>query len=173
LDLKPKYTVQPLGNHDRAAFSCGNDELDRYFLERAARDVREKIAAVFVLVAEADPQIPLGFYTLSSQQIEAGDLPPKLTKKMGRCKHIPATLIGRFAVAQAVQGRHLGEFLLMDALRRSYETTKNVMSFAVVVDTKGEHVEGFYMKYGFLPLCGARYFLPMKTIAGLPALVGK
>lgn len=164
---EPKYIVQPLGNRNRAAFSCGNPELDSYFLERAARDVREKIAAVFVLVEEADLKTPLGFYTLSSQEIDAGELPPELRKKTGKYKRIPATLIGRFAIAQAAQDRHLGEFLLMDALKRSLKATKNVMSFAVVVDTKGEQVQGFYTKYGFSHLSGARFFLSMKTLAAL------
>lgn len=52
----------------------------------------------------------------------------------------------------------------MDALKRSLEATANVMSFAVVVDAKGEHVVAFYKKYGFVRLSGHRLFVPMKTV---------
>jgi len=164
LSIEPKYIVQPLGNQNRAAFHCGDKELDSYFLERASRDVREKIAAVFVLLSEEDKSTILGYYTLSNQEIDAGELPPELIKKTGRYRRLPATLIGRLAVSETHRGRKLGEYLLIDALKRALEATASVMSFAVVVDAKGEHVIAFYEKYGFLRLSGTRLFLPMKTI---------
>jgi predicted GNAT family N-acyltransferase len=159
-----KYIVQPLGKQDRAAFYSGEKELDSYFLERASRDVRERIAAVFILSTEDNPDTVLGYYTLSSQEIDAGDLPTALTKKIGRYRRIPATLVGRLAISERLRGRRLGEFLLMDALRRCLDATEKVMSFAVVVDAKTEVVGRFYKKYGFIPLRENRLFLPMKTI---------
>ena len=163
----PKYKVQPLGEQDRAAFHCGDKELDSYLLERASRDVRKNLSAVFVLLTEDDPQTILGYYTLSSQEIEAENLPEKFRKHIGRYKRIGATLLGRLAVSQDQQGKKLGELLLLDALRRSLESTEHVSSFAVVVDAKGEHVVKFYEKYGFILLSGNRLFLPMKTIQQL------
>jgi predicted GNAT family N-acyltransferase len=162
-----KYVVQPLGKQDRAAFRSGEEALDSYFLERASRDVREKIAAVFVLVTEEDADTVLGYYTLSSQEIDAGDLPAELTRKIGKYRRVPATLVGKLAVSEELRGRKLGEFLLLDALKRALDATKSVMSFAVVVDAKNERVAGFYQKYGFIRLTGNRLFLPMKTIEKL------
>jgi predicted GNAT family N-acyltransferase len=159
-----KYIVQPLGEQDRAAFRCGDTALDRYFLERAWRDVREKIAAVFVLLTGQDQNTVLGYYTLSNQEIDAGELPAELTRKTGKYRRLPATLLGRRAVSESHRGHRLGELLLMDAFRRSLEATANVASFAVVVDAKGEDVVAFYQKYGFIRLSGNRLFLPIKTI---------
>ncbi|HEV2991382.1 MAG TPA: hypothetical protein VG759_23290 [Candidatus Angelobacter sp.] len=68
------------------------------------------------------------------------------------------------AIAETHQNKKLGAFLLVDALRRSLEGTKTVMSFGVVVDAIGDHVLAFYAKFGFLPLSGNRLLLPMKTI---------
>ena len=164
MSIDPEYIVRPLGDQERVAFRCGDKALDAYLLERAARDVREKIAAVFVLLTEEDKNTILGYYTLSNQEVDAGELPPDLTRKTGKYRRLPATLLGRLAVAESRRGHRLGEYLLMDALRRSLEATTNVMSFAVVVDAKGEHVVAFYEKYGFLPLSENRLFLPMKTI---------
>ena len=160
----PKYIVKPLGNENRAAFQCGQPELDHYFHERASRDMREKLSAVFVLVTESEPGVVLGYYTLSAQQIDAGELPEELKKRTGKYKRLGATLLGRLAVAKEHQNKKLGAFLLVDALRRSLEGTQTVVSFAVVVDAKGDDVVGFYKKFGFVPLSGNRLMLPMKTI---------
>jgi len=53
----------------------------------------------------------LGYYTLSSQEIDAGELPAELKKRTGRYERLGATLIGRLAVAQEHQGKDLGELL--------------------------------------------------------------
>jgi len=165
---QPKYVVKPLGKQDRAAFSCGKPELDKYFLERASRDVREKIAAVFVLLREEDEATVLGYYTLSSLYIDTGEIPEELRKRTGRYRQVGATLIGRLAIATTMQKTGMGEFLLMDALARSLQATKTVMSFAVLVDAMDKQAEAFYRKYGFIVLRDNRLFLPIKTVERLP-----
>jgi len=159
-----QYIVKPLGRENRAAFNCGNSDLDRYFHERASRDMREKLSAVFILVDQAEPDVILGYYTLSAQQIDAGELPDDLRKRTGRYRQLGATLLGRLAVAKGHQGKGLAAFLLVDALRRSWEVTSSVMSFAVVVDAKNEDLVKFYEKFGFTRLSGRRLMLSMNTI---------
>jgi len=166
LTANVKYTVQPLGKQDRAAFHCGNEELDSYFLERASRDVRENLSAVFVLLTEEDPNT-LGYYTLSPQEVEIENLPEDLRKRTGRYKRVGVTLLGRLAISQEQQGKGAGEFLLLNALERILHNTKHVASFAVVVDPKDERAAKFYEKYGFLRLENNRQLLPMKTIKRL------
>lgn len=104
-----------------------------------------------------------GHWILSTQQIEA-ELPDELRKRTGRYRRIGATLLGRLAIAKRYQSKKLGAFLLVDALRRSLEGTKTVMSFGVVVDAIGDHVVGFYKKFGFVSLGSNRLFLPMRMI---------
>jgi predicted GNAT family N-acyltransferase len=159
--------VQPLGKQDRAAFHCGNELLDKYFLERASRDVRANLAAVFVLLSVDDLDTILGFYTLSTQEIETGQIPAEIQKRAGRYKSVGAVLIGRLAISQEHAGKGLGEILLMDALKKSLDSTKNIAAFAVVVDAKDDKAASFYKKYGFIPLRENRLFLPMKTIQDL------
>lgn len=162
--------MRPLGNQDRAAFSCGTPELDSYFLERASRDVREKISAVFVLLREDDEQKVLGYYTLSSLYVDTGDLPQQLRTKAGRYAQLGATLIGRLAIDKTVQGKGLGGMLLFDALLRAFEASRTVMSYTVIVDAKDEKAKAFYQKHGFIPLKGKRLFIPMKTVEKMPAI---
>ena len=162
------FFVEPLGQHDRAAFSCGNEDLDRYFKVQAGQDRRKNVAVPFVLVEKTTKTIA-GFYSLSATTVILEQLPPELARRLPKYPYIPATLIGRFAIGTRYQGLWLGEFLLMDALRRALENSKQVASMAVIVDAKNEAARKFYAKYGFQPFSDEPYrlFLPMKTIAGL------
>ncbi len=123
------------------------------------------LAAVFVLTR--DGVEVAGFYTLSAHSIHAEDLPRGLGKKLPRFP-LPVTLLGRMAVGKTVQGRGLGEFLLMHALERACIGSRQIASWAVVVDAKAG-ARDFYTKYDFAPLPSNsdRLFLPIKTIARL------
>lgn len=85
---------------------------------------------------------------------------------------MPATLLGRLAVAEKYQGNkdlRVGEKLLVDAMFKTYNASRNVASFGMIVDVlAGEKGDPtcFYEKYGFLK-CAAtpgKMYLPMKTI---------
>ena len=163
---RPAFLVEPLGDHDRAAFSCGVGPLDRYLREQAGQDARKHAAAPFVLVTPENRIA--GYYTLSSAVILADDLPQEDIKKLNwpRYPQLPATLIGRLARHLAFRGQRLGDLLLLDALRRAYDNVGTVASLAVIVDVKDENALRFYSKYGFLsfPDTQNRMYLPMKTV---------
>jgi len=146
-------------------FWCGVPELDTYLQQRAGQDLQRKLAAVFVLTA--DSKTIAGFYTLSAHSISGADLPPELAKRLPRFP-LPVTLLGRMAVAQSLQGAGLGEHLLLDALNRALHGSRQVASWAVVVDAKAGARE-FYLKHDFIPLPDSpdRLFLPMMTIEAL------
>jgi len=157
------YRVEPLGpGHERTGFCCGNPGLDNYLQQQAGQDQKRKLAAVFVLTA--DGQSVNGFYALSALSILAAELPPEVAKKLPRFP-LPVTLLGRMAVAQSLQGKGWGEFLLLHALERAVQASRQVASWAVVVDAKAGARE-FYLKHGFIqfPTQPDRLFLPMKTI---------
>src|ERR1039458_9807038 len=127
-----EYRVEPLGaNHDRVAFSCGVPELDTYLQRQASQDMKRKLAAVFVLTV--DSASVAGFYTLSAHSILAADLPEDQAKKLPHFP-LPVTLLGRMAVAQSLRGQGLGEFLLLHALDRALRGSRQIASYAVVVD---------------------------------------
>jgi ribosomal protein S18 acetylase RimI-like enzyme len=170
------YLIEPLGDHhDRSVFTCGIEPLDQYFRDRAGQDMRRNISASFVLVHRATQAI-CGFYTLANAAIAPHDLPPEVFRKLPKYPFVPATVLGRLAVDARHQGKGLGEFILIDALRRSRAASDQVASFAVVVDAKDEQASAFYRKYGFRPLASSgsllaspseRLFLPMRTIGQL------
>jgi GNAT superfamily N-acetyltransferase len=155
-------------NHDRAAFSCGNDALDTYLKKRASQEAKKKIATTFVMVGN-QPSAVIGYYTLSATSILLGDLPDNISRKLPKYPQVPATLLGRLAIDSHYQGRGYGEILILDALRRSLRAAVEVASYAVVVDAVDERARSLYEHYGFcdFPDRKLRLFLPMKTIADL------
>jgi GNAT superfamily N-acetyltransferase len=161
--IAAEYRIEPLGSHhDRSPFSCGVSELDNYLQRQAGQDMKRNLAAVFVLTA--DSASVAGYYTLSAHSILAAELPPERSKKLPHFP-LPVTLLGRMAVAQSLHGLGLGEFLLLHALERAWRGSRQVASWAVVVDAKAG-ARDFYLKHDFMPLPNQpdRLFLPMKTI---------
>lgn len=168
--MKPKYISELLDNkkHINEHFSCGIKELDIYLKEKAGQEMRKKVTAVYILREETDLKI-IGYYTLSSFSIGLTDLPKSLTKKLPKYKALPVILLGRLAVDNTSQDKGVGEYLLIDALSRSYELSKKIGAFAVIVDAKNDNIRSFYEKYGFIRTLhrANSLYLPMKTIKQL------
>lgn len=165
---QPTFFIEPLGaKHDRAAFTCGTPALDSYLHRQAAQDLKKRVAVPYVITP--DGHTIAGFYTLSQYAVKLVDIPEDLAGKLPRYPMVPTTLLGRLAVDSGFRGRRLGETLLMDALHRSLETSKQLASAAVIVDAKDDAAATFYRKYGFmeLPAVPRRFFLPMGTVAKL------
>lgn len=163
----PALVTEPLNaQHLRKEFSCGEDVLDVYLKYYATQDQKRRVAAIFVL--PDDTRSVKGYYSLSSTNISSTDLPDKLLKQLPKHPHQPATLLGRLAVNRRHQKQGIGEILLLDAMSRSYISSEQIGSIAVVVDALNRNVSAFYKQYGFIPLSDqSKLFMPMKTIRQL------
>ena len=152
-------------SHVKNKFSCGTNLLDNYIKHQASQDVKRKLSACFVLI-DIDSKNIEGFYTLSNNSIPLEWVPEGFKKHLpASYSSIPTTLLGRLAVDKIHQGKGIGKLLLIDALKRSYEISKQIGSFAVVVDPIDQKAEMFYAQFGFIMLPTSRkMFLPMKTI---------
>jgi predicted GNAT family N-acyltransferase len=165
----PDLRIEPLGRrHERAAFSCGVPALDRYIRDQAGQDARRRVAAAFVLVEDDDPRV-LGYYTLSAFTVDIGSWPDDVARKLPRYPRVPATLLGRLAIAEGLPGKGAGEYLLIDALKRAWTASHEVAAVAVVVDAKDDRAVAFYKRYGFIRLLdeARKLFLPMTVVERL------
>jgi len=161
------YITVPLNNsHNKEKFNCGKSLLDSYLHKQAKQDVKRRLSACFILPDGNDVK---GYYTLSTASVERKLLPEEIIKKLPPSYNdLPTILLGRLAVSKDYQGQGLGEMILLDALKRSYLTSKEVGSMAVVVDPLDDEAVKFYAKYDFILLPDSgKMFLPMETIAQL------
>ena len=149
-------------SQQRQPFDCGIAELNRYLQQQISQDAKRHIAAPFVLL---DDNHIIGFYTLSASSVNVSDLPLELIKKLPKHPLIPVALLGRLAIDKKYQGQGLGDFLLMDALKRSLELSKKIGIMAVVVDAINESACRFYQQYGFKILTQQRLFLPVQDFS--------
>ncbi len=135
--------------HDRSYFTCGVDSLDDYIKTRASQELKKKVSTPFVLTDSPDHRV-LGYYCLSSYSVAMVDIEASTSKKLPRYPLLPAILLGRLAVDSGYQGKLHGKRLLLDALKRSCDTAKQVASVAVVVDAIDQDAVSFYRRYGFI-----------------------
>jgi GNAT superfamily N-acetyltransferase len=167
--MEAPYVIEPLSDrHDRAAFSCGVESLDRYLHRQAKQDLRRYVAAVFVACPAATSTVA-GYYTLSASSIVSTDLPPEVIKRLPRYPAQPAVLLGRLAVDQQYRGQGLGALLVASALRRSLRLHTEIGAMAVIVDAKDDAARRFYEHHDFQPFPEhpLRLYYLMQTIAGL------
>lgn len=156
------FRLAPLdAAHDRVPFASGSEPLDRYLREQVTQDVRRRVAACFV--ALADESRIAGYYTLASASLLLADLPATTAKKLPRYPTVPTVRMGRLAVDQAFKGQGLGGALLADALDRAARS--EIAAYALMVDAKDEAAAVFYRHHGFiaLPDSPLAMFLPLET----------
>jgi ribosomal protein S18 acetylase RimI-like enzyme len=134
------YWIGPFAGHNRASFHSGSENLDRYFREQLSQDMRRRVANCFVAV---DPSgDTAGFYTLAATSVALNVIAPDRARRLPRYPLIRAVLLGRLAVAQNHQDRHLGAALVADALLRAAHS--DIAAHLMVVDAKDEKAARFY-----------------------------
>lgn len=166
MSSESELVIEPLNrNHNRTAFNCGIESLDRYLKRQASQDIKRRISRVFVASGRQDETRVLGYYTLSTLSIDLSFLPDKLAQKLPR-HPIPAALIGRLAVDIYAQGKGIGKLLLSNAVKRTLAVSDDIAIYAMVVDAINQEAESFYKRYGFSPLAhgGSRLFLPLRSL---------
>lgn len=90
----------------------------------------------------------LAYFTLSTHEIVAADLPRRLAR--GMPERIPAVLLGKLALDRRLHGRGLGGQLLFGAYHRVLAATRTVAARYLVVDAIDDDAARFCEHYGFL-----------------------
>lgn len=143
----------------KKAFNSDSEQLNRYLREQVTQDVRRRVAACFVALADG-PRIA-GYYTLASASLLLADLAASTCKKLPRYPTVLAIRMGRLAVDQAFKGQGLGGALLADARA----ARSGIAAFALMVDAKNEAAAAFYRHHGIIALPDSlSLFLPLPTI---------
>jgi GNAT superfamily N-acetyltransferase len=163
-----QWEIQRLDkSHDKSSFDCGKQQLNEWLHRSASQYELRDLARTYVAVREDEPKV-LGYYAISNHQVSYETLPNDQAKGLPTID-IPVVLLGRIAVDKSVQGQDLGEYLLIDALRRTDHIARHIGIRAVEVDAIDEVARRFYMKYGFVSLLddSRHLFLPIQIIRKL------
>ena len=145
--------VEPLGKqHHRAAFSCAQPDLDTFLREHALQDQERNLSRSFVLTPMAAQGEILAYYTLAPYTLTYDALPAALRKRLPKHLPLPATLLGRLAVAMPHQGHGLGTTALLAAMRDVLRATRILPSLGLVVDAKTDRLVAYYSTRGFVRL---------------------
>jgi GNAT superfamily N-acetyltransferase len=164
----PQWMIERLDRqHDRRQFDCGIAALNDWLQKLASQHERRDLARTYVAVLPDDQRV-LGYYAIATHRVSYDALPEDQARGLPRID-VPVVLLGRLAVDRSVQGQGLGEFLLIDALRRANHIADQIGIRAVEVDAIDDTAQAFYRKYGFISLQDneRHMFLPIQVIRKL------
>lgn len=122
--------------------------MNTWFANIASQHQQKGLSRSFVAVDISSPADVLGYYSLASTEVSVDDLQKKKDVSLPRI--IPAVRLGKLAVDVSLQGKGLGELLLVHALDNVKSIASHMGVHAVVVDALDEKAAAFYEKYGFV-----------------------
>lgn len=153
--------------HDRAAFDCGVEELNRFLKTIARRQDERQLARTTVLVDPNQPKKILAYYSTAPCEC----LPPENEAQWKNYPNpVPCLRMARLAVDQRYQGQRLGERALVSAITDAVHihNTATVIG-GLVVDARDENAARFYEQYGFARFeeGSSSLYLPIGTCIAL------
>lgn len=148
--------------HNRKAFDCDIEPLNKYLKKTAKQHDDVNLSRCFVLTTPKDDACILGFYSLSVCYIKWDELPEKHQKKYPR-NGISGVLIGRLAIDKHHKRKGYGTFLLMDAITKIISSAIDVPHPVIIVDAKNEQAKAFYLLFGFEEIAPSSCRLYMST----------
>ncbi|MFZ9091957.1 MAG: GNAT family N-acetyltransferase [Planctomycetaceae bacterium] len=157
--LEPLQRSQP-----RRSFDCGQREVNDWLHTKALQHQDKRLSSTRSLL-DQDGRIA-GFYTLATGQVDFGDLPSELARKLPR-RALPVAILAWLGVSLNYQGQKLGDLLLARALRDCHEAGQTFAFVAVILDCVDDRAKAFYQRWDFAELPGNPYrlFLSSQTLA--------
>src|SRR5262249_54165505 len=142
--------------HPRKAFASGQEQVDDWLRTNALQNQDKHLSVTRVLLDE--PGAIAGYYTLATGQVDFGDLPADVAKKLPR-RTLPVAVLAWLGVAADRQGQGLGRLLLAQSLRDCYEAGQTFAFVAVILDCINDEAKAFYQRFDFAELPGHPYRL--------------
>jgi GNAT superfamily N-acetyltransferase len=143
-------------DHPRRSFRSGQSDVDDWLHTKAWQHQKKHLSVTRVLLDDANQIV--GYYTLATGQVDFGDLPKGLTKRLPR-RWLPVAVLAWLGVSTGHQGHGLGRLSLAQALRDCYAAGGTFAFVAVILDCLTDAAKSFYQKWDFEELPGHPYRL--------------
>jgi GNAT superfamily N-acetyltransferase len=153
-------------SHPRRGFDCGEHQINDWLRTKAIQHQEKRLSVTKALL---DPQgLIAGFYTLATGQVDFGELPAELARKLPR-RALPVAVLAWLGVDRKLQGRGIGGLLLAQALRDCYDAGQTFAFVAVILDCLNDRAKSFYARWDFEELPGNPYrlYLTNKALAAM------
>ena len=166
------FTIQPFDPkaHDRAAFSCGVQQIDNYLKLTAKKGSKADVVRIWVVIDKGNNIV--GFYGINMHAIDAKEMPASYKKKAMKHGLLPAAFIAMIGVDEKHQGNGLGSALVADALDRIARASEEIGTCVIMLDVFDDgnvdavtRRKSYYESFGFGPLPDQplRLFMPVAT----------
>ncbi len=147
LDLT-KIQISPCNNAmDMGGFCCGDPPLDRWVTKDAKGHNERNFVRIFC--AHNPNSTTVLLYALALNFESTDKLLSIERQFVADPRRFPAIFIRCLATARHLQGNGLGKIMLMDALTRAYQVSKNIPVFGVGLTSLNERTTRLYQAYGF------------------------
>ena len=165
--------IRPLAqSDDRSGFSCGQADLDRFFIHYAGQN-QFKLHLSVTYIAVVEGRI-VGFATVASASIERASIPSARARGRMPAYPLPVLRLARLGVDARARGLGIGRALVAHALTLALEQRDRSGCVGVLTDAKSDAV-AFYLSLGFSEVDNVReglvhgeplpMFLPIDSIA--------
>jgi GNAT superfamily N-acetyltransferase len=152
--------------HPRKQFRCGEALVDDWLATKALQQQQKRLSTTKVLI-DANDRI-VAFHTLATGQVDFGDLPADLTRRLPH-RALPVAILAWLGIDSAWQGQGLGERVMASALRDCHDASRTFAFVAVVIDCLNDSAKSFYQRWDFaeLPGCPNRLFLSAQRLEAM------
>ena len=161
--LSPLVPLVP--THKVGAFTCGDAEIDQFLHDRAAIEQALRLSQVYVTV-DVDAAV-CAFFSISPLTVRV-DPAFLISLGIGAVPYpaIGGFLLGRLGVAAHLQGRGIGEALVMRAAQIAKHEAQFVGGVFLAVDPKDDRLAEWYARQAFISLGGKsrRMVLPLRAV---------
>lgn len=142
--------VEPLDpSHDRGAFDCGQNFIDRYIKKRCLVDHNLHKARVYV-ATEPDSTRVIGFYTLSLTALKPEDTSPEEAQAKFGTWAIPLVYLGQIGVDKEFQnGKGVGTAMMIHAFQKTIDIADIAGTYGMMLDAIDEERAQFYERLDF------------------------
>lgn len=168
LDLTQLRVISLADRSVLSRFDCGNSDING-LAAKAHKWVEQNRVRIFS-AHQGDASWGLGFYSLS---VTVEDKRKLGTREAGFYPFgAPLIYIDALAVRSSYQGQGMGRMLLIDALKRSYDVSRNIAVYGVGLRSLNERTTSFYEGHGFGRVDDERHPLMVVPIWTLEDLFG-
>ena len=151
------HRLEPLvKSHPRKHFASGHPSVDDWLHTKALQNQDKRLSTTKVLLNPTGTIA--GYYTLAIGQVDFGDLPTEVAKKLPR-RLLPVAVLAWLGVASDRHGQGLGTTLLACALRDCHTAGRTFAFVAVLLDCVDDRAKAFYSRFDFRELPGHPYRL--------------